>query len=401
MIRMRLLLAGALALIVSSAQAAPLVAPCLQSGPTSVRCDPVNSGNPMPVTATITFPTIGSAVPATGVYNALNVAGTLRGWNGLSLGSIFAGTVAIVDASGNQITSFGSSAAVAATGGAVPASANYIGINVGGTLTGWDAVLRAGSAIIGKVGIDQTTPGTTNLVAAGQNGTWTVQPGNTANTTPWLFSISVGGNTAAVTTAGADAVSNTLSGLQVYARNQCFNGTTWDRCAQISPGTAGTASANVLSIQGIASMTPVQVSQATAASLNATVVGTGTFAVQAAPTPVTTGGLSVYFVQPAASDNHVNIKNGAGQVYKISVTNNSATANYLRLYNAASGFNGCNSATNLVYQMMIPANSGYSDSWETGIAFSTGISICVTSGYATNDTTNATASAMSVNVGYK
>lgn len=47
-------------------------------------------------------------------------------------------------------------------------------------------------------------------------------------------------------------------------------------------GTAGTANANVLTVQGIASMTPVQVSQATAASLNATVVGTGTFAVQAA-----------------------------------------------------------------------------------------------------------------------
>lgn len=89
-------------------------------------------------------------------------------------------------------------------------------------------VLVAGSAVIGKVGIDQTTPGTTNLVAlaanqsvnvaqvngvttlmgngvtgtgsqrvtiasdntafstnAIQSGTWTVQPGNTANTTAW------------------------------------------------------------------------------------------------------------------------------------------------------------------------------------------------------------------------
>lgn len=36
-------------------------------------------------------------------------------------------------------------------------------------------------------------------------------------------------------------------------------------------GTAGTASADVISVQGIASMTPVQVSQATAANLNATV----------------------------------------------------------------------------------------------------------------------------------
>lgn len=46
-------------------------------------------------------------------------------------------------------------------------------------------------------------------------------------------------------------------------------------------GTAGSAATGVQTIQGIASMTPVQVSQATAANLNATVVGTGTFAVQA------------------------------------------------------------------------------------------------------------------------
>ena len=50
----------------------------------------------------------------------------------------------------------------------------------------------AGTNVIGKVGIDQTTPGTTNAVSATQSGTWTVQPGNTANTTPWL----VGGNVA-------------------------------------------------------------------------------------------------------------------------------------------------------------------------------------------------------------
>lgn len=123
-----------------------------------------------------------------------------------------------------------------------------------------------------------------------------------------------------------------------------------------------------------------------------------------AAVPTTAGGLSVYFVQPTASDNHVVIKAGAGQVYKVSVTNNSATVNYLRLYNATTGFNGCNSATNLVYQVAIPASTsvgGLSDSWDSGMAFSTGISICVTSAYATTDTTNATASAMSVNIGYK
>lgn len=48
-----------------------------------------------------------------------------------------------------------------------------------------DVTLLAGTAIAGKFGIDQTTDGTTNLVAAKQSGTWTVQPGNTANTTAW------------------------------------------------------------------------------------------------------------------------------------------------------------------------------------------------------------------------
>lgn len=50
---------------------------------------------------------------------------------------------------------------VGATGAAVPANAVYVALNSGGNLTGWTG-------------------------AVSQSGTWTVQPGNTANTTPWL-----------------------------------------------------------------------------------------------------------------------------------------------------------------------------------------------------------------------
>jgi trimeric autotransporter adhesin len=60
-----------------------------------------------------------------------------------------------------------------------------------------------------------------------------------------------------------------------------------------APGTAGSASANVLSVQGVASMTPVQVSQATASNLNATVVGTGTFATQATDNVTQFGGTNI------------------------------------------------------------------------------------------------------------
>jgi hypothetical protein len=147
-----------------------------------------------------------------------------------------------------------------------------------------------------------------------------------------------------------------------------------------------------------------------AGSGNATVVSAlkGIYTIAASSStvvPTTTGGLATYFVQPIAGDNHAVIKAGAGQVYKITVTNNSATINYLRLYDATTGFNGCNSATNIKYQALIPGNStngaGLVDSWDLGMAFATGISICVTSGYAQTDTTNATASAMSVTIGYK
>jgi hypothetical protein len=130
--------------------------------------------------------------------------------------------------------------------------------------------VTAGSAIIGKVGIDQTTPGTTNGVQVNaalpagsnviggvtQSGTWTVQPGNTPNTTPWLTTINQGGNSATVSVGGALKVDGSAS-------TQPVSGT-------------------------------VTVQQATAANLNATVTGTvaatqsGTWTVQPGNTPNTT-----------------------------------------------------------------------------------------------------------------
>lgn len=121
--------------------------------------------------------------------------------------------------------------------------------------------------------------------------------------------------------------------------------------------------------------------------------------------PGAANGLSWYNVEPGASDNHVNIKNGAGVVYHIAGFNNSATINYWRLYNAATGFNGCNSATNLIMSGIIPGNStnagGFVQDIAKGVTFSTGISICITSAYGQTATTSATASAIEFNVGYK
>jgi hypothetical protein len=100
-----------------------------------------------------------------------------------------------------------------------------------------------------------------------------------------------------------------------------------------------------------------------------------------------------YNVIAAASDNHATIKAGRGTVYYISVSNaNAADDQYLRLYNATTGFDGCASATNLIGYWPIPASSligGREISIPLGLAFSTGISICITGGAGFTDTTNA------------
>lgn len=117
------------------------------------------------------------------------------------------------------------------------------------------------------------------------------------------------------------------------------------------------------------------------------------------------GGATAYppFV-PLASDNHQTVKNGSGTVFWVAASNNSATKNYARLYDAGTGFNGCNSATGILFAFEIPpTDSGFSIplGGASGLAFSTGLSICVTSGFGLTDVTAATATAIYFNVGYK
>lgn len=293
-------------------------------------------------------------------------------------------------------------------------------------------------------------------------------------------------------TAGADASTNTKSGLFVYNYPFLFNGTTWDRAPGTTNGAygiirdaAGNArgvnvnasnqlsvsidgssatnlSTNIAQMNGVTvtmgngvsgtgvqrvtlasdstgniatigtSVTPgtaaTNLGKAEDAASASGDVGVGALAIQqstpadtaadgdysylqmkngalyVATVPTTANGLSNYVVEPAASDNHATIKAGAGQVYSIAVFNNSATINYIRLYNATTAFNGCNSATNLVWEGNIPASAsgaGFIYDVSQGISFSTGISICVTGGYGQTNTTSATATAMSVNVSYK
>lgn len=135
--------------------------------------------------------------------------------------------------------------------------------------------LVAGSAIIGKVGIDQTTPGTTNLIAAGQNGTWTVQPGNTPNTAPWLVGHGKTIKTATVNiTADTDIVAAVTSKrIKVIAYALFKTGTGANPILFKSNGTGGTEVARILLQSQASAVFGANLSIAAPSFLFATVAG--------------------------------------------------------------------------------------------------------------------------------
>lgn len=127
----------------------------------------------------LTNPTIGAAVPATANYESINVGGTLRGSTGVNpSGTVYAQQVDLASFGGTTVTLGQQTAAnsipvilpsatittltppAAIAGFALDTSLTTIDTDIKANIT-----LHAGTNLIGKVGIDQTTPGTTNLVA--------------------------------------------------------------------------------------------------------------------------------------------------------------------------------------------------------------------------------------------
>lgn len=144
--------------------------------------------------------------------------------------------------------------------------------------------------------------------------------------------------------------------------------------------------------------------QATAANLNATVVGTGTFATQAVPTAGTTGGATPFHLVAANTNNSTSVKGSAGVVYSVQTSNVSAsTVAYLKLYNKATAPT-CGTDTP-VKVIGIPANDHLGGNnvnlGSVGVAFSLGVGICVVTGIADNNNTAVAASTITIAIDYK
>lgn len=212
-------------------------------------------------------------------------------------------------------------------------------------------------------------------------------------------------------------------------------------------GTAGTAASDVITIQGIASMTKLLVTPDANSSVNISQVGGSSIAVGhgtaaaairvelptdgtgvvglaagsssvgtvqpgntpnttpwlVTDTPATSGGLGFVHVTAAGSNNKTQVKGSAGQVYSIIAINLTATIRYLKIFNNTSA--GVTMGTTPAdWQIPIPANTsgaGVAINFDKGISHGTGITIAITGAVGLTDNTSISANDVCVTIGYK
>ncbi|MGZ3398164.1 MAG: hypothetical protein ACXWKX_03285 [Caulobacteraceae bacterium] len=160
-------------------------------------------------------------------------------------------------------TGTGIPALVASSSGGGGGSTNLTGVN--GVAPSVGTGTQDSGTIRVVLATDQAQP--TNAFKSSQSGTWTVQPGNTANTTPWLITGSGTAGTPAtgvVTVQGATSmtalkVDGSAVTQPVSAASLPLPTGAATSAKQAAPGTAGTPSTDVLTVQGATSMTALKV----------------------------------------------------------------------------------------------------------------------------------------------
>ena len=209
--------------------------------------------------------------------------------------------------------------------------------------------------------LNATVVGTgTFAVQATQSGTWTVQPGNTANTTPWLTTARIVGNTGSV----IDALSsqNVATPPSMIVTGGEFN---------TSPTTITSGNSSPLQLDASGNLL---VNIKTSVTQN----------VQRVQTAANTG-LTQTRVVAAATTNATSLKASAGNIAAIDLFNVAAYMVFLKLYNKASA--PTVGTDTPVWTIPIPAGGGFSDDFSQGEYFSTGIAFAITKLQADSDTT--------------
>lgn len=118
--------------------------------------------------------------------------------------------------------------------------------------------------------------------------------------------------------------------------------------------------------------------------------------------PTTAGGLTSISTIIATANGVLSVKASAGSIKKLEVSNTSATAAWLKLYDSASTPTAGSGTPKR--RILIPGNASgvlVISSADYGMDFATGIAYCLTGLIADADTTAVTANVLCVNIDYK
>ena len=236
---------------------------------------------------------------------------------------------------------------------------------VSGTVSTLDNVIGIAGAPSANVQSVQGVAGGTAVpisgtLAATQSGTWTVQPGNTANTTAWKVQLYDGTTNLPILAGSSGAPASTAPALAVSVRDANANGQTT-----------------------MASSAPV------------TFASDQTIAIKAT---TTTNGTTASRVVSAATTNATNLKASAGKMMSVRVFNVAAYDVFLKFYNKASA--PTVGTDTPVWTIPLKTGTGFSEHFHLGFDFSTGISYAITKLQADSDTTAVAASDVTGTIGW-
>lgn len=283
----------------------------------------------------------------------------------------------------------GTGGAVIATDDDTTAHHQYVKLEWGGDGTFTKVTTGAGAVPIQDGGNSLTVDnGGTFAVQAAQSGTWTVQPGNTANTTAWKVDGSavtqpVSGTvsvTGVATSAKQDTAQTALDAIKtsVEILDKAISGTEM-RVDVLTMPTVAVTQSGTWTVQpgNTANTTPWLTT----------------------PTPATSGGLSIYR-SIDLDETEEEVKATAGQLFGWYLYNAAASARYLKFYNATAA-NVTVGTTTPVLTIPVAAGAAANVEFSNGIAFGTAISAAVTTGLADNDTGAPGANEFIINILYK
>ena len=179
----------------------------------------VSTGNPMPISGSISTSVSGFA-PGSSYSTPLSVS------NSSSRVALPTGTVVVVYNTGTvaAYVQLGNGSVTATTSNDVIPPGGWMAFTIGAN-TNLAAITASSTTTLnlsGGSGLATGSGSNGGTVSATQSGVWTVQPGNTANSTPWLTTINQGGNSAPVITANTAV--GTDKALEVTVANANTNG---------------------------------------------------------------------------------------------------------------------------------------------------------------------------------